>query len=144
VPTFSSFKQSDIESVAGLLEREQRLAWKVWVLEYAPFGITLSGAAYEDNPILYANQTFRWLTGYPLSAVHGENLRLLQGPATESAATGELLEGLRRWEPVTAELWNYRRDGVRFRNRVSLLPVFDDTGTVTHWFGVQGRVDGQS
>jgi PAS domain S-box-containing protein len=121
-------------------DRERRLHWQVWCLRDTPFGVTLSGAAYEDNPVHAVNRTFERLTGYSLGAMWGRNPRLLQGPATERKPLGDLHGALRRWEPVTVELWNYRRDGTRFRNRVSLRPAFDDVGTVTHWFGVQGRV----
>jgi PAS domain S-box-containing protein len=140
VPSFESFDGAAVPGWPTLLERERRLAWQVWVLADAPLGVTLSGAAYEDNPLRYANRTFRRLTGYRMAELDGRNPRLLQGPDTETAAVAALHAGLRGWEPVTAELWNYRRDGTRFRNRVSLKPVPDETGTVTHWFGVQGRV----
>ncbi|PSP83832.1 hypothetical protein BRC96_08455 [Halobacteriales archaeon QS_6_64_34] len=46
-----------------------------------------------------------------LSAVRGENLRLLQGPDSERAAVDALSEAVEIWEPVTVELWNYRADG---------------------------------
>lgn len=141
VPAFDSFDGATVPGWADLLERERRLVWRVWVLADAPLGVTLAGAAYEDNPLRYANRTFRRLTGYGMAELHGRNPRLLQGPDTEREAVATLHAGLRGWEPVTAALWNYRRDGTRFRNRVSLSPVFDDTGTVTHWFGVQGRVE---
>lgn len=124
-----------------LLERERRLLWKVWVLDDAPFGVVLSGAAYEDNPIIYANRYFRELSGYTLDFLVGENPRFLQGPDTESDPVARLHEALRTWEPATVELWNYRRDGERFRNRVSLVPIPDAAGTVTHWFGIQRRLD---
>jgi PAS domain S-box-containing protein len=139
---FSVFDGAGVPGWDGLLPREQCLVWKAWVLDNVLFGITLSGAAYEDNPIVYANRTFRAVTGYTMADLHGENPRLLQGPATEDAAVGTLHKALRGWDPVTTELWNYRADGERFRNRVSLLPMPDGTGTVTHWYGVQERIDG--
>lgn len=142
VPRFAAVETADVGvDTADLLERERRLVWQAWALDDASLGVTLSGAAYEDNPIRYANARFRELTGYPLAELVGENPRLLQGPDTEPAAVARLHEALRGWEPATVELWNYRRDGERFRNRVSLLPVSDETGTVTHWFGVQERVN---
>jgi PAS domain S-box-containing protein len=121
-------------------DHERALVWRVWVLDRAPVGITLSGPAYQDNPIRYANRTFREMVGYSLSELVGENPRLLQGPETESAPVDDLREALAIWEPVTVELRNYRRDGSSFRNRVSLVPVEDGTGTVTNWVGIQTPV----
>jgi PAS domain-containing protein len=54
----------------------------------------------------------------------------------------DLREAIDIWEPVTVELRNYRRDGSSFRNRVSLLPLEDEMGTVSNWIGVQEAVDG--
>lgn len=124
-----------------LVPRERRLVWRAWTFEDAPLGVSLTGAAYQDNPVLYANRRLRALTGYGMADLAGENLRLLQGPDTEADAVETLHDALRSWAPATVELWNYRADGERFRNRVSVLPVADEAGTVTHWFGVQAAVD---
>lgn len=124
-----------------LTRRERDLVWRLWLLDESPFGLTLSGPAYQDNPIRYVNRTFRRLTGYPLEALVGENPRLLQGPDTDPGAVAALREAIDIWAPVTVELTNYRADGSPFRNRVSLLPVEDETGTVSNWIGVQDAVD---
>jgi len=129
-------------AVASLSPHERDLLRRVWVLDNAPLGITLAGPVYQDNPVLYVNQTFRELTGYSLSAVRGENLRLLQGTDTEADTVDALSEAVEIWEPVTVELWNYRADGERFRNRVSLVPTRDADGMLANWVGLQERVDG--
>lgn len=119
-----------------------RLVWRAWVLRAAPIGVTLTGAAYHDNPVLYATPTTCRLTGYSLSELCGENLRRLQGADTERTALASLREALRGWNGVTVDLTNYRADGTRFTNRVSLVPVPDENGTVEHWFGLQAAVPG--
>lgn len=40
-------------------------------------------------------------------------------------------------EPVTVELRNYRKEGMMFWSRVSIQPVRNDAGEVTHFFGYQ-------
>jgi len=124
----------------GLSPRERRLVWRLWTLDRAPLGLTLSGPAYADNPIVYATATVRDLTGHALADLRGENPRLLQGPETEAAAVADLREAIASWNEVTVEVTNYRADGERFRNRVSLAPLHGADGTVTHWLGVQERV----
>lgn len=120
---------------------ERELVWRAWLFDEAPLGVTLAGAAYRDTPIVYATRTARELTGYDMAALRGENLRLLQGPDTDPEAVADLREALSTWQPVTVELRNYRRDGTPFRNRVSLVPVADEAGTVTNWFGIQAAVE---
>ncbi len=125
----------------ALSARERRLVWRLWTLDSISLGLILSGPAYADNPVLYATRTVRDLTGYALSDLRGENPRLLQGPETEPGAVADLREAITSWDEVTVELTNYRADGTRFRNRVSLAPLRGTDGTVAHWLGVQGRVD---
>ena len=120
---------------------DRRLVWRARALEDAPLGVVLTGAAYHDNPLLYANRATRRLTGYTLAELQGDNLRRLQGPRTDAATVAELREALRGWSSVTVEVCNYRADGTRFTNRVSLVPVPDENGTVEHWFGLQAAVD---
>ena len=123
-------------------DRDRRLIERVRLLDDAPLGVTLCGPAYRDTPILYANRTMRGLTGYSLAELRGRNPRLLQGPKTSDSAVADLREAVSIWEPVTVELWNHRRDGTPFLNRVSLRPLAGDDGTVTHWVAVQEAVGG--
>lgn len=127
-------------AVGPLSGPDRRLVWRARALERAPIGVVVTGAAYHDNPLLYANRATRRLTGYSLSELRGENLRRLQGPGTDAAAVDRLREALRGWNGITVELRNYRRDGTPFVNRVSLVPVPDANGTVEHWFGLQSAV----
>jgi PAS domain S-box-containing protein len=124
-----------------LTDRDRRLIERVRLLDDAPLGVTLCGPAYRDTPILYANRTFRDRTGYSLAELRGRNPRLLQGPKTGDAAVDALREAVSIWEPVTVEVWNHRRDGTPFLNRVSLRPLPGDDGTITHWAAVQDAVE---
>ncbi|WP_418284572.1 PAS domain-containing protein [Halorubrum sp. DTA46] len=125
-----------------LTDRGRRLVDRVRLLDTAPVGVTLCGPAYRDTPILYANRTFREVTGYSTDELRGRNPRLLQGPRTGSEAVAKLREAVSIWEPVTVEVWNHRRDGTPFLNRVSLRPLPGVDGTVTHWAAVQDPVEG--
>jgi PAS domain S-box-containing protein len=132
---------SDLEAFEALTPLERDLVWRLWVLDAVPFGLTLAGPAYQDTPVRYVNDGFERLTGYPLSAVRGKNLRLLQGPDTDDPAVESLREAVSIWEPITTELRNYRRDGTAFVNRVSLVPMAGSDGAVANWVGIQAAVD---
>jgi PAS domain S-box-containing protein len=126
---------------SGLDARDVELLDRVRRFDTAPLGLTLSGPAYRDNPILYANQTLRDCTGYSLDELRGENPRLFQGPDTDSDALERLHEAIDIWSEATVELWNYRRDGTRFRNRVTVVPLSGTSGTIDNWLGVQAVID---
>jgi len=120
---------------------ERKTIAKMVRLGTAPLGLTLTGPAYQDNPLRYATRTFREMTGYSLPALRGENLRLLQGPATDPDSIATLQEGIDIWEQRTVDLWNYRADGTRFKNRVTIVPLTGPDGSITNWLGVQEAID---
>jgi PAS domain S-box-containing protein len=109
-------------------------------MDEAPVGITVADATLPDEPLVYVNDAFERLTGYPAEEVLGRNCRFLQGPDTDPDAVRELRAGIESAEAVSVELRNYRRDGEPFWNRVELAPIRDESGTVTHYIGFQTDV----
>ena len=103
-------------------------------------GITIADASLPDNPLIYANAGFERLTGYCVAEVLGRNCRFLQGPGTDPATLESLRAAIREKRAVTVQLLNYRKDGTVFWNRLSITPVEDASGAVTHFIGVQSDV----
>ena len=101
---------------------------------------SLASATEPDQPLTWVNEAFTAMTGYLPSEVVGRNCRFLQGPGTEVEQVTLLREELAAGRDVTAVLLNYRKDGTAFCNQVSISPVRDATGTITHFFGVQTDV----
>jgi PAS domain S-box-containing protein len=101
---------------------------------------TITDPRRPDHPLVWVNPSFTRLTGYSLEEVVGRNCRLLQGPNTDPAAVRRIADALRRCEPITEVLLNYRRDGTAYWNQVSISPVTDGTGEVVNFVGVQNDV----
>jgi PAS domain S-box-containing protein len=106
-------------------------------------GVTIADARLPDNPIIYANAGFVRLTGYSVEEVLGRNCRFLEGPDTDWETLEKLRAALREKHGCTVQLLNYRKDGTTFWNRLSITPVRDDSGRVTHFIGVQSDVTEQ-
>ncbi|SDM62270.1 PAS domain S-box-containing protein [Halogranum gelatinilyticum] len=109
-------------------------------MDKAPVGITISDPSREDNPMIYANEAFERLTGYPRTEVLGRNCRFLQGAASAPEAIRQMSEAIAADEETTAELVNYRANGEAFWNEVTIAPLRDEDGTVTHYVGFQNDV----
>ena len=103
-------------------------------------GITISDARMEDNPLIFVNPAFERLTGYTAEEAVGKNCRYLQGTDREQPAISVIGDAVRKGEYCLATLRNYRKDGSMFWNELSLSPVFDDHGELTHFIGVQKDV----
>jgi PAS domain S-box-containing protein len=125
--------------VAEALDADVSESLKERAMDEAPVGITITDPSLPDNPMVYVNEAYERLTGYPREAVVGRNCRLLQGPETSEAAVAKMARAVDAGEPVTVELVNYRRDGSTFWNRVDIAPIYED-GEVTHFVGFQTDV----
>ncbi|TQE92868.1 MAG: PAS domain S-box protein, partial [Spiribacter salinus] len=94
----------------------------------------------EGPRIVYVNEALLRNTGYTANEVIGQTPRMFQGPDTDRAALDTIRAALERWEPVRAELLNYRKDGSPFWVEVEIVPVADGDGWYTHWVSVQRDV----
>ena len=106
-------------------------------MDASPIGISVADANRADEPLIYVNDGFVEVTGYPREEVLGRNCRFLQGENTRDEPVAKVRTAIENEEPVTVELRNYREDGTMFWNRLSVRPVRDDTGDVTHFLGFQ-------
>jgi PAS domain S-box-containing protein len=103
----------------------------------AGLSITIADFRAPDRPLVYANDAFVKLTGYPAEEIVGRNCRILQGPDTDPAVVADVRNALARGEDVLTVLRNYRRDGTAFWNELHLAAVRDETGLLTHYIGYQ-------
>ena len=145
-----AIEDGDIVGVHGvardITERKEtlrELQIKDRAIDEAQAGITLADATQPDEPLVYVNQGFEEMTGYDASSATGRNCRFLQGEQTDPSAVATLRNHIDADEPVSVELVNYRNDGTPFWNQVRITPVQDETGTVTHFLGIQNDVTEQ-
>ncbi|WP_293242922.1 PAS domain-containing protein [Microcoleus sp. PH2017_25_DOB_D_A] len=100
-------------------------------------GIIIADAKAPDCPIIYCNPAFERITGYCAGEVLGRNCRFLQGPDTDRTTVAKIREALREGIALQVTIKNYRKDGTPFWNKLSLSPVRDDSGNLTHFVGTQ-------
>ncbi|OCR01830.1 histidine kinase [Oscillatoriales cyanobacterium USR001] len=101
-------------------------------------GIVISDNTQPDNPIIYCNPAFEKMTGYSYAEVIGKNCRFLQSPEGGSdIARQEIRDALRAERECHVVLKNYRKDGSYFWNELTISPVRDTSGRLTHFVGVQ-------
>lgn len=100
----------------------------------SPMPMLVTDAHAASHKILWANDAFLTLTGYPRAELVGRNCRLLQGTGTDSQVVARLGQALRDAEPISCELLNYRRDGSPFWNGMTITPVHDSDGRLTYFF----------
>lgn len=103
-------------------------------------GISVANAREPDMPLVYVNPAFEVMTGYCLDEVQGKNCRFLQRGESAQAGVTLIREAIREQREVTAVLKNYRKDGTAFWNELSLSPIRNWEGELTHFVGIQTDV----
>jgi PAS domain S-box-containing protein len=122
-------------SLAGLLSLQSA------ALEYAADGVMITD---RTGAILWLNPAFSHLTGYSRAEVLGQNPRLLKSGAHEKGfyhrMWGQILQGQVWVDQIT----NVRRDGTHFRKTQTIVPVRDESGTISNFFSVLQEVTDSS
>lgn len=96
-----------------------------YAIDASSCAISIADARKEDMPLIYVNETFKRITGYESAEVLGRNCRFLQGRQRKQAGLEKIRKAIKKHEPCTVTLENFRKDGTPFWNELHLAPVFD-------------------
>ncbi|NMM04509.1 diguanylate cyclase [Paraburkholderia sp. RP-4-7] len=103
-------------------------------------GITISDNSNADQPLIFVNPAFERLTGYTSEEIINRNCRFLQNGDRDQTELQSVQQAIRDGEYCLATLRNYRKDGSMFWNELSISPIYDIAGSVTHFIGIQKDV----
>lgn len=106
-------------------------------------GIMISDARRYPQPLVYVNPAFKRITGYAPHEVLGRSSNILEGPLTDKDDLAMLARTIQEGRELSLTLKNYRKDGSLFHNKLSVSPVRDAQGTITHYINVIEDVSGQ-
>ena len=112
-------------------------------LQATDVSFVITDALKPGAPIVWVNEAFTRTTGYRLDEVVGRNPNVLHGPQTDPEEVRRLSQAISEGRSATVTVLNYTRDGTPFWNQVSVSPVADAQGQVTHWVGIQVDVTEQ-
>ena len=99
--------------------------------------MVISNPRLPDNPIVFVNDAFCRLCGYPREEIVGRNCRFLQGPETAPETVATIRAAVKATEPVRIDILNYRKTGETFWNRLLMAPVRDAEGQLAYFFASQ-------
>jgi two-component system sensor kinase FixL len=87
--------------------------------------------------IEYVNPAFRRVSGYEPDEAIGRTPAFLRAPDQREEVYGELWDTILSGEPWRGVLCNRRKNGAIFWNFVSIFPLRDAAGSITHFVGLQ-------
>jgi PAS domain S-box-containing protein len=125
---------ANIAAIAiGKHKTEARLRLSDVALKTISQGVVFSR---PDGVIISANPAFTSITGYSEAEIKGRTCKLLQGPLTDPQTVEAIRQAQKKNQEFGGEILNYRKDGAVFWNELSISPVHDEQGHLTHYFGV--------
>ncbi|KAI9151692.1 putative LOV domain-containing protein [Paramyrothecium foliicola] len=101
-----------------------------------------------DCPIVYASDSFCELTGYSQHDILGRNCRFLQAPRGRNPATypisgadkvakHRLNQAVAAQDEIQTQVTNYKKNGQRFTNVLTIIPVTPTTNGYRYAVGFQ-------
>ncbi len=136
----TTYVMSIITDITERREMEKNLTIRSEALKSAINGIVITDALQEDDPIVYHNSAFEKLTGYSGEEILHRNCRFLQGNDADQESIKEMRKAIKEGRSYQGVVRNYKKDGTLFWNEISITPIHDHNGDITHFIGIQNDV----
>ena len=110
------------------------------IVQNAKDVVIVTEASPIDAPgpkIVYVNDAFTETTGYSAEEVIGKTPRIFQKEGTDKEELSKIREALEKKEPVRVTLRNFSKTGKEYWVDISILPLRDTEGKVTHFASIQ-------
>lgn len=119
-----------IEEVQRQQREEQALAASVFI--HAHEGIIICDA---NQVILDVNPTFSEITGYERDEIIGKTPKFLSSGKQDAEFYKAMWQAIREQGHWQGEVWNRRKDGTSYAERLTISRVVNDQNQVTHYIG---------
>lgn len=103
-------------------------------------GITIVDMLQDDQPIIFVNPAFEKMTGYTSNEIIGKNCRFLHGHLKSQNGLEVIRNALKNQVACKVCLINFTKNGVKFYNELSIAPIFDTTGALIYYVGIQENI----
>lgn len=103
-------------------------------VEQSPVSVVVTD---HSGLIEYVNQAFEVTTGYSRDEVMGRNPRLLQSGRTPASVYQAMWTAVSSGQVWKGEFTNRRKDGSEFIEAVTISPVREADGTISHYLAVK-------
>lgn len=109
-------------------------------IQAAPVGWVVTD---PEGMIQWVNPGFTTLTGYTAEEVIGKNPRILKSGRHQVDFYAAMWAAIKRGEVWTGEVFNQRKDGVQYHERMTIAPVRGEGGTIAHYVAIKENITEQ-
>jgi PAS domain S-box-containing protein len=115
-------------------QAEERLHLLSQALEASANAIVVTEC---DSTVIWANEAFTRLTGYPLAEAQGRKMSFLKSGAQDLAVYQQLWETILAGRVWSLEIINRRKDGSLYHEENTITPVRGEGGEITSFIAVK-------
>ena len=114
---------------------------KLWVSDAAlktiRQGVLITTPGFR---VVSVNDAFLSMTGYSEHEIIGSNCSFLNGPLTDALTLKTFVKAIDRNKAFSGQVLNYRKDGSCFWNELTISPVYDSQGMLTHFISINSDI----
>ncbi len=103
-------------------------------VEQSPVAVLITD---KDGELEYVNNAFMEVSGYDRDEVIGKNPRIIKSGMTSETTYQSLWGTITQGRDWSGELLNKRKSGELYWEQVTISPVTDSTGDITHYLAVK-------
>ncbi len=140
--------KTPLRDAVGQVIGLQGIAWDITERKRAEAGLRLQSAALEASAnaivitdatgvIEWANAAFTTYTGYSVAEAIGQNPKLLKSGKHDAAFYRAMWETIRAGKVWQGEMINRRKDGSLYPEDMTITPLKDERGEITHFIAVK-------
>lgn len=114
----------------------------ILLTENIPIGVSIASRQPNEkceHPLVYVNKAFSSITQYPREEIVGRNCNFLQGNILypELNTKLEMSKKLEKGEISKCLITNFKKDGTKFRNLLTLFPIINLSNEILYYMGIQ-------
>lgn len=91
--------------------------------------------------IEYVNRYFTEISGYQPDEAIGHPVNIIRSESMDPATFKDMWSTIKTGAMWTGELQNKRKDGSLYWDKVTISPLVNDMGQITHFVGIQTKLD---
>ncbi len=136
----AELRKTNLQLQAEIAERqraEKQLGLQATALQSTANAIVITRL---NGTIQWVNQAFTRLTGYSASEAIGQNPRLLKSGRHDVSLYKEMWKTIRAGKVWQGDLVNKRKDGSFYSEEMTITPVIDALGGITHFVAIKQDV----
>lgn len=122
-----------VQDITELKRSEEQLQLAAKVFDNSLEGITITDA---HGAIITVNRAFTHITGYTPDEVIGKNPSILKSDRHDDAFYREMWQIIAKDGQWQGEIWNRRKSGEVYPERLSITAISDGLGRTTHYLAV--------